>query len=173
MIVDNRTDEQLAAIEHQILRDVPQLKFHDLEIDRIFKHLDTNAFMEAICNRNYESSTDFVTPQLLYNGSYLQSNYGRDVQCQPGKNRSQGDLYQLAKYYRPDLTFRQFIEAMWTLVNNNKYGTFICPNIGKRVWFTPVNKYDWFIRDHPNMLTDPDEYGHKLPNHDYNRYCHS
>lgn len=55
-------------------------------------------------------------------------------QCYGNRRRSQKDLYNIVRYYYPNVSFKEFRAALFTLVNNRRIGTFYCGDIRKRVF---------------------------------------
>lgn len=89
----------------------------------------------------------------------LYSSSGK-LQCYSDRNRSQGDLYMMMRYYYPNITFEEFRVALFKLMNHKKVNSFFCNNINKRIFF----KHEEGLRAEPinnhflSSLTEVDEF---------------
>lgn len=131
-IVEHLTDEELNALEKRVkhgrilkLENIDQNIYQDVPfIDglmSIFVALNSHTTLHAKANT---------------------------FQCHAGRRRSQKDLYNIVRYYYPNISFKEFRSTLFTLVNDRRIGTFYCGDIRKRV----------FRRNSPGI--NPDRYNH-------------
>jgi hypothetical protein len=152
-LVENLTDKQLLKIEAKLkkrskLKLVKDFSLGPITTDHFYNMSDYNVLNHILlyvkhCTTIYEKS--------------------EKIQCCPGCNRSQGDLYNIMRYYRPNITFKKFRSCLIRLLNNRQVNTLYCANIHKRVFFK--NKSS--IEPDPNFtrmynLSTIDEYDHTL-----------
>jgi hypothetical protein len=148
-VVEGLTDVEIKELEVTILGLGRRLKLDGFPKETIPKGRSYKDIILDICYENNK--------RLTY---YADTN--NTIQCYPNKNRSQGDLFLLAKYYIPDITLKEFRQCIWDLLNEKKLATLYCNNIEKRIFYSDLDKYhggeEFRIRDSNNC----DEYGHRL-----------
>jgi hypothetical protein len=125
-LIENITDEQLLQIEKKLLRR-SQLKLKDIEKERFIGH----------------------TPYFILNSLFLYSKTrsthivkSGNFQCGTNKNRSQGDLYMLMRYYCPGISFKNFRKLLLRLLNNGHVNSIYCCDIHKRVFYKSWNSLE-------------------------------
>jgi len=72
------------------------------------------------------------------------------LQCYKNRNRSQGDLFRLMKYYCEDMTLKDFRQILFELINTNKVISFYCCNI-KKIVNRPTYDFERIFDDEPTM----------------------
>lgn len=74
------------------------------------------------------------------------------------KNRSTGEVFQICKYYFPDITFKEYIKTLGKLAKDKEIESFICDDIEKRVWYSGsdgiTNSYYQSELDHGLTIND-------------------
>lgn len=58
-----------------------------------------------------------------------------DIQCEPGRKRSQEDLYRIMKYYYPEITFPILREMLLKMINESHLCSLHCHDINRRIFF--------------------------------------
>lgn len=119
-IVEGVSDTKLQEIENKLSKrnERSPLRLHHIE------------------SINHRSVENLLNKILAYNIShptvYVKSG---SMQCRRNCNRSAGDLYIIAKYYRPSVTLKEVRQALFILCNDFRVGSFYCHTIHKRVFF--------------------------------------
>ena len=147
-LIENLTNEQLNNIQIKLLKNRDPLCLDKIDRDKIST------------KSHYLGLND-----ILYYNRHLNTLYSssKRLQCFKNRNRSQGDLYMLMRYYYPDITFKEFRKALIRLLNNYHISTFYCNDIHKRIFYNPGffgrKPYHSNILDH---LYKKDEFGFTL-----------
>jgi len=121
-LIENLTNEQLNNIQIKLLKNRVPLCLDKIDRDKISTkshYLGLNDILYYNCHLN-----------TLYSSS-------KRLQCFKNRNRSQGDLYMIMRYYYPDITFKEFRKALIRLLNNYHISTFYCGDIRKRIFYNP------------------------------------
>jgi len=126
MISEIASDTTLEGIERELLTQ-PPLKLGDLPRDYYKRRRRLELIIDDIIWKGREHLT-------------LYAHNGKE-QCDRYKRRSQGDLFRIVKYYRPEVTFKEFRQALFNLVNSGKVTTSYCNNINKRVFHKHYKGY--------------------------------
>lgn len=141
-LIENLTDDQLLQIEKKLLKR-RQLKIEDL-------------CKESMIGRsNYDILYTIFRRNLNFDTIYARSG---EFQCFHNRNRSQGDLYMLMRYYCPGISFKNFRKELIKLINNKKIQSFYCNDIKKRVFLKSRFGYSCGAWD----LDTVDEFGYKF-----------
>lgn len=114
---------------------------------------------------DYESNGEIIDPskysveqmverclELIEHHSSMDSETGI-IETFPARARSSLDIWRHIKYYYPDVTIFDVMNAMYNI--GEKLVGHICHDIGRRVFKLKANKSDWGL----NYLDDEDEYG--------------
>lgn len=144
IINEHLTDEELNNFEKRI-RHGRKLKIHNREQN----YYQNSPFLEGL----HQIFLDLIT----YNTLYAKNNL---IQCCANRRRSQKDLYNIVRYYYPEVSFKEFRSALFTLCNRRYIGTLYCSDIRKRV-FRKNNRglYSDFYENHLMSDKQKDELG--------------
>ena len=105
-----------------------------------------------------ETDIIFTILTLSYSHNTIYSSTG-NIQCRKRHSRSQGDLFLIARYYYPDITFEKVRSELFNIVDAGRASTLFCSDINKRVFYSRAYLYgDEYGED---MIYN-DEYGLKL-----------
>jgi hypothetical protein len=148
MIEEIASDEELRIIEEELLTH-SLLKLRNIPKNYYKSRRKLELMVDDIIWKN-------ITHDTLYVSNGLR-------QCDCWHRRSQGDLFRIVKYYRPEVTFKEFRQALFNLVNSERLITSYCPNIRKRV-FHKRNRYRQ-NQDTVYHSTTIDEFGLTLMPH--------
>lgn len=121
-LIENLTNDQLNDIQVRLLNKRVPLYLDKIDRDKISTkshYLGLNDILYYNCHLN-----------TLYPSS-------KRLQCSSNRNRSQGDLYMIMRYYYSDITFKEFRKALIKLLNNYHISTFYCNDIQKRIFYNP------------------------------------
>lgn len=91
--------------------------------------------------RGYKHNTNLSIEKFIENfiNKYrnIYNTYNKNsIQCGIGRRRSLGDIYQIIKYYYPNISLLEVKNILTNLCVNNKINTNVCYDINKRVYFT-------------------------------------
>jgi hypothetical protein len=117
-IVEHLTDEELNNFEKRI-KHGRILKIEEIDKDTYQDIPFTEGLIRIF--------SDLNSHQTLYAKTNA-------FQCYGNRRRSQKDLYNIVRYYYPNISFKEFRASLFTLVNNRRIGTFYCSDIRKRVF---------------------------------------
>ena len=142
-IVEHISDDVLKRTEKKLLKQ-PLLKIEGLNPDRVRSKNYAKGIV-FLMNQTYRHHT-------VYSTIDTRNPRWDDIQCHRGARRSQGDLYLIARYYYPELTFKEFREILFDIVSNDYYNTSYCGTINKRVFWRNSFKGIWYM----NMIDSED-----------------
>jgi len=126
-IKEASSDELLLEVEESLLKE-PKLKFKDLSNDIITLDKESpGPIINLMVKFNYLFDTITVSSNRL--------------QCKSHKNRSQGDLFRIIRYYC-DTSLKDFRETLFTLVNNHSLILLYCPDVRKLVINEATSGYE-------------------------------
>lgn len=113
---------------------------------------------------NGESLREFILNFIKdYNENYCTFYVDNDVvQCDTKKNRSLGDLYNIIRYYIPEVTPDEIVyEFLMLLEQQEDLVCFTCSDIGKRIYTIKLygSTYSMYPSLHNINLIREDEYG--------------
>ena len=114
------SNERLVEIESDILSAKSLLKLQGIPRDYYKRRKSLELIIDDILWKNKMFKTLYVANSA--------------EQCDCGKRRSQGDLFKILKYYKPEVTFKEFRGALFNLLNEKKIVTLFCGDIHKRVF---------------------------------------
>lgn len=137
IIKDVSSDKELKEIQKKLLKLTP-LKLEYVPKSRLSKLKAKEALNEIFMfNRDHQTR-------------YTKSN---KLQCYSRRNRSQGDLYRVMRYYFPTLTFKTFRRALISLIEDMTISSIFCLDIAKRVYFLTSPDYDLSDEEMKNYHT--------------------
>lgn len=145
-IVDNISEEKLQELEERLSKRAKRSPLKLREVDFI-KYKTTKKLLNKILLLNMSHCTLYVKSD--------------NIQCIAGRNRSMGDLFLIAKYYKPDITFKEVRIALFNLCSNFKVGSFYCSTIHKRIFYKNTPS----LRNRDNYTSSgevSDEFGLRL-----------
>jgi len=79
-------------------------------------------------------STIYEILKLSYSSNTIYC-HNSNTQCWRRRYRSQGDLFLIAKYYYPNITFQEVRSELFSLLENELISTLFCHDILKRVFY--------------------------------------
>lgn len=120
--------------------------------------------IEGLLKKRKETLEEFLinffnkynnTKNTLYAGT-------KEVQTEPGKRRSIGDIYAICKYYYPDCTIRDITEIVYGVLPNEvpRFRSSLCSQIKKRVFYQGAENQETGMYNTNN----PDEFGFTIEN---------
>jgi hypothetical protein len=129
------------------------------QIEQHLIDLGLLSFLPAVNIPNL-SDKDFVDWVIDFTSTTSSSSTWCDRvrQCVGFSNRSIGDLFRIVKNYHPDISFERLFDLVIELIDEGKVGSFICADIGKRVYFTGTYCNGKLIDEFHNELPDDLEY---------------
>jgi len=96
--------------------------------------------VKGLLKRRREKSVEHFLP--VFFGRYnveLDTIYTEngEIQTIANRRRSLGDIYQICKYYYPNLTILELLRLLYNeeYLRENNIGTSFCYTINKRVWY--------------------------------------
>jgi len=121
--IEPARDKELQEIEKELLQ-FPLLKLDKLDvIDG-----DNTEVLYTILKENSNRDTYSI-------------NVSNRVQCRRNLNRGQQDLFLLMRFYRPEITFKEFRQCILNLINDKKILTLKCSDVGDKVFHIDLMKY--------------------------------
>jgi len=143
-VYENASDEKLAKLEEEILKDgllkIAHTPKGTFAIRKSFKKAIEDILWKVTV------APYFIRGDVAKTENTINAINGT-IQCyRHNFRRSQGDLFRIAKYYYPNITFKKFRAALFKLTSEYKVQTSYCRDIHKRVFCTtmrrnPTRKY--------------------------------